>query len=288
MSTPKFTIQQLQEVAQAVLGVQAVEIVDDTKSDAEYDLHKTLAVIDENRKAIILPQYESELTEKATKAATGRAAGVMVNTMLNKFGATGITRKELEEKAKIEEQLELCLEKHNATFSKDSEALRAELMAQADGFNKTLQDKETSYKQQLDAKDAEYTRRDMVEYLASHIGKKSNHDGDNIARAAGLLSDIEQKAHPHWDRENRKLSFRDKNNKEVPLLNETKTKEIDVDFYEEDYAQRLGYRMKDARSLNPRDEMERRGFTTEQSFRSQTTDKDPRDAAREHILEKFK
>lgn len=281
---PKFTIQQLVEIVEAA-GVPAVEIVDDpSKSDPDFDVHNHLSTIDESRKAIIIPQFEASVNESATKAATGKASGLMLQAMLNKFKATGITRKELEDKGKIEDQLDLCLERHNATFSKDNEALRNELTAQAEKFTKSIEEKETKYKQQLQQKEAEYVERDLREWALGVISKKSNYDGDNLERAKGLLSNIREQAHIHWDADKKMPSFRDKNNNEVPLLNDTKTKELDGEYFEDQYAQKMGYRMKDARSLNPSQQMGQKIAT---QLSNPETELDPRDAVANHIKQKL-
>lgn len=238
-------------------GAPVVEIVtDEAQASADFKEDTVLGEIDKARTPIIRPQIEGEIKEAVTKAANGTMSGTYKSAIARTFKGSGVTRSELDAIDNIDDLLKMVLEKHNSTFSKDSEEMRKTLeevtTKHAETLKKTTEEWEGKYK----AKEQELQDRDIDEVMAGKVKAIPRTGGNELTQAQQLKAFIREQYSLVYDPAKKALALRMKDNPEMPVYaNDEKSRFLEVDDVAKTYFGDMGILAKDTRNQNPNDAM---------------------------------
>lgn len=262
MSQIKLTVAQATALLKAA-GAPVVEIVtDEAQATPDFKEDAVLAEIDKARLPIIRPQIEGEIKDTIIKTANGQTSGAYKSALYRAFQSAGVTRPELDKYDDLNKMMEDLLSKHNATFSKDTEALREELKTAAAKHNEALAAKDKEWQEKLQESQQKFVERDIDEVLSGVVKQIPRTGGNEMVQARQLKQYLRDQYHIHYDEAKKTIELRDKENKEMPVYaNESKSAFLKAEDAAKTFLSDLGVVATDNRHASAQDAMKNAGAT---------------------------
>lgn len=220
-------------------GVQ-VAVADDAP---DQNLDEVLAQIDTNRLEVLKPRIEAEIRPEIEQAAQGQITGSL-RALLNQHTNAGqVAFKDLPMKDMVKKAFDIYKE----TFGQDAEGVRGELQTMQQTHQAALADWETKYNNDIQTEKQKYIDRDINENLFGVINKIPRVGGDPLEQTKAFRQHLASVAHVHYDENGKAISLRTLDNKEVPLQNKEKTRNVEVEELAKEWAGKVGILKTDTR-----------------------------------------
>lgn len=247
---PKITQKQLIESLQAA-GVQHVEVVED-ETQSDFNVDDILSSIDKSRSAIILPQHEATMFEKANTGAMGRVIGTVASELSRTFG---IPRAEIVKFADLKEMVSKSADLYTANLDKDKTALAKQLEEMGTAHQVAIEAKDSEWGDKYKKAQDRYIDRDIDAALVEALKDAPFLPTTDKTQAAKLLKNqLKGDYDLSYDEETKQVSLLQKGTK-IAALNATNTSALKPFDKAKDIFEPLGMWQKDMRGINPTDAM---------------------------------
>ncbi len=243
----KFTQTQAVE-ALVSLGVAAAEIVEN-EADSTFNNDELLAAVDTTRSVILKPKHKAELKEELERSVGGMIGKALEKHLKKTTGFNAFTP-EMTDDQKIQASLDFFvgnIEKNKGDAQEVINQLAATHAAEIEKLTRESGEK-------LTASEKRFIERDINEYFEDVVSKMPLLETANKKELAKLgKAFMESRFAIKYDEAGKKVGYYQKDNPEVPALNDAKNNPLNDAEELKGYFSTIGVYKTDMRNNNPAD-----------------------------------
>lgn len=247
MSETKLSAKQAQELLKAA-GV-AVEIVEDDAADFNADA--ILQSLDEARTPYIKPQIEQAIKDEVGAAAKGHTSTIYKTALAKAFKGAGIERRALDKIEDLDKMIEYVRDTFSSTFSKDTEALRAELESVGKKHAEQLEAQRAELEGKVKEVEGKFIDRDIEAALLDVVSAIPRTGGNPSVQMKQLKASLGEAYKLHYNAEKKAVELLDKETGVPVFANESKTAFLTPNDAAKTFFADLGVLATDSRGASP-------------------------------------
>lgn len=242
-----------------------VELVD-KEEEADFDKDAVLSSLDDNRKKILKPLIEEELTENIKKDVSGRYGGTLRSQLAR---ISGMKRVDLDKFDTDEEAIKAAWGHTSGMLDSEKAEFKKQLDEVLNTHKSEVDTLKNDYEGKLSQANQKYIDRNINEYIAAQLKDAPLPKGaDRNIVAADLANALRSKYHLNYDEAANAVELFMKDNPNMPAMNQAKNARINISDEAKEFLSPRGLWMEDMRNVNPADEMNNQNTTNNQQRQS--------------------
>lgn len=220
---------------------------------SDYDQSQFLSLVDASRRTILQPLIESELKDGIQTSIAGKVGGILERELVQQ---TGISARELQGMTD-KEKIAKAISHKISLLDSDKEEVSKRIDEILLSHKAEVESLKSDYEGKLSNATQKYIDRDIKAVIMDVLRDKINipKESSPSVLADDIMNDAKMKHYLKYDESERKVGFYNKDNNDMPSLNEAKNAMIDVESFIYDYLKPRGILFNDNRNVNPQDAM---------------------------------